>query len=93
MKKEKATFAEEMSLYDIVSKKNYKIILYTYACIHYYLIILYNQHYKFCEFFILFAVHYVRLMIPNKDETSLELWTQRNKMDQSSIVAIAMNDW
>jgi len=25
--------AEEMSLYDIVSKKNYKI-LYTYACIH-----------------------------------------------------------
>jgi hypothetical protein len=29
--------AEEMSLYDIVSKKNYKIILYTYACILYYL--------------------------------------------------------
>jgi hypothetical protein len=29
---------EEMSLYGIVSKKNYKIILYAYACIHYYLI-------------------------------------------------------
>jgi hypothetical protein len=25
-----------MSLYDIVSKKNYKIILYAYTCIHYY---------------------------------------------------------
>jgi hypothetical protein len=32
--------AEEMSLYDRVSKKNYKIILYAYACIHYYLIII-----------------------------------------------------
>jgi hypothetical protein len=27
-----------MSLYDTVSKKNYKIILYTYDCKHYYLI-------------------------------------------------------
>ena len=33
--KNKLFFAEEMSLYDIVSKKNYKIILYAYACIHY----------------------------------------------------------
>ncbi len=32
-------------------------------------------------------------MIPNKDEISLELWTQRNKMGQSSMLAIAMSDW
>jgi hypothetical protein len=31
-----------MSLYDIVSKKNYKIILYAYACIHYYLISIFD---------------------------------------------------
>ncbi len=32
------------------------------------------------------------MLIPNKDETSLELWTQRNKMGQSSMLAIAMSD-
>ena len=81
-----------MSLYDIVSKKNYKIILYTYACIHYYIIIIYHQHYKFCEF--LFSLQYSMMpMIPNKDEISLELWTQINKMGQSSMLAIAMSDW
>ena len=30
---------KKMSHYDILSKKNYKHFLYTYACIHYYLII------------------------------------------------------
>ncbi len=32
-------------------------------------------------------------MIPNKDETSLELWTQRNKIGNNSMLTIAMSDW
>jgi len=32
-------------------------------------------------------------MIPNKYETSLELWTQRNKIGNNSMLAIAMSDW